>query len=98
MITSLHAAASVLALSILTASAGPVRAAPSDPIDCHSIRLPNMREVGERLDIHNFSETYAARTRLVQQVQRQCALGARSVQWVSDRAPVPQRELALAGK
>ncbi|MEO7431362.1 MAG: hypothetical protein ABIR62_04950 [Dokdonella sp.] len=98
MIMSIGSVASVLALAILTASVAPAQAATPEPIDCHRMRLPSMRDVGERLDIHNFSETYAARTRLVLEVQRQCMHGARFVQWMSHRDPAPPQARTFAGK
>lgn len=40
--------------------------------DCQARTLPTQREVGEALNLHNFSQVYDARARLMSEVGRAC--------------------------
>lgn len=50
----------------------PVRAAALLSFHCQARALPTQREVGEALGQHNFSQVYASRARLMNEVARAC--------------------------
>lgn len=64
-----------------------VAALPTTPalrVDCARPVLPAQREVAELVGIANIGQAYAARTRLMQDVQRACKRGVSQVQLVRE--------------
>ncbi|MEO6365723.1 MAG: hypothetical protein ABIO38_06730 [Luteimonas sp.] len=63
-------------------------------IDCASVSLPTLRQVGDLLGQHNAGQIYASRSRLLGEARRDCKRGADHVVLVVDPAGDARGRLA----
>lgn len=94
VLTSL--ALSLVALSVSAAETRPLRLT-EIIVDCNARTLPSQSDVSNLLGIDNFSEAYAARTRLMAEVGRACKkAGSQQVRVALDSSKVTagRRDLA----
>lgn len=70
--TALAVSAAAFAAEPPPTDVAPIRAAALMSFHCEAPTLPTQREVGEALGQHNFSQVYASRARLMNEVGRAC--------------------------
>lgn len=84
------------ALLPLAGIASPSQAPPALLLDCARPALPNQRAIAEFAGVASFSQTYALRERLMQDVRRACKRGAGQVRLVRESRAGSEPAVAVA--